>query len=76
MCRYIFIYFKITDINDPVVISNLPLTITVLENMVIGTNVFNVSYSDDDTLQTHTFSLTSSPTSGLSYFRVSSSKYI
>ncbi|XP_045187476.2 cadherin-23-like [Mercenaria mercenaria] len=62
----------ISDINDPVSISNLPLTITVIENAAIGTTVYTVSYSDLDTSQTHTISMTSSPTSGLTYFSVDS----
>jgi hypothetical protein len=65
-------YFT-TDINDPVIISNLPLTITVVENTAVGTVVFNVSYSDSDTFQAHTFSMATSGT-GLTYFSISSSE--
>ncbi|XP_060585336.1 cadherin-23-like [Ruditapes philippinarum] len=61
----------VADINDPVIISNLPLTITVVENTAVGTVVFNVSYSDSDTFQAHTFSMATSGT-GLTYFSISS----
>ncbi|XP_045159272.2 cadherin-23-like [Mercenaria mercenaria] len=62
----------VSDINDPVSISNLPLTISVIENTAVGTTVYTVSYSDLDTSQTYTISMTSSPTSGLTYFSIDS----
>ncbi|XP_053376788.1 cadherin-23-like [Mercenaria mercenaria] len=63
----------IEDINDPVLITNLPLTssYTVPENTALSSSVFTVSFSDQDT-QTWTFSMSSTPGTGLSYFSLDS----
>ncbi|XP_053376789.1 cadherin-23-like [Mercenaria mercenaria] len=63
----------IQGINDPVLITNLPLTSSyvVPENTALSSSVFTVSYSDQDT-QTWTFSMSSTPGTGLSYFSLDS----
>ncbi|XP_052762071.1 cadherin EGF LAG seven-pass G-type receptor 2-like [Mya arenaria] len=61
----------LADINDPVILTNLPSTVTITENVAVGTSVFDVSYSDSDASQTRTFAITSSsPTSGTGYFTI------
>jgi hypothetical protein len=61
----------ISDINDPVLINNLPLanSYTVQENTPLSSSVFAVSISDQDA-QTWTYSMTSTPASGASYFSI------
>ena len=61
-----------TDINDPVSITNLPLTVTVIENTAVATSVYTVSYNDLDISQSHTISMSSTPNSGLTYFSIDS----
>ncbi|XP_053376790.1 protocadherin Fat 4-like [Mercenaria mercenaria] len=67
----------IKDINDPVLLTNLPLTSSyvVPENSALSSSVFTVSFSDQDT-QTWTFSMSSTPGTGLSYFSLDSSGLI
>lgn len=67
----------IQDINDPVLISNLPLasSLSVPENTPLSTSVFTVSYSDQDT-QTWTFTESYTPGTGSSYFSLDSSGLI
>ncbi|WAR16998.1 hypothetical protein MAR_031592 [Mya arenaria] len=48
----------LADINDPVILTNLPSTVTITENVAVGTSVFDVSYSDSDASQTRTFAIT------------------
>ena len=62
--------FSLPDINDPVALTNLPVSTSVIENVAVGTTVYTVSYSDQDTTQSHVFSMTSSPASGHSYFTI------
>lgn len=64
-----------TEINDPVVVEGLPLSLSVTENVATGTLVYTVSYSDQDTTQSHTYSMTSSPASGLTYFAIDNSMF-
>ena len=61
--------------NDPVLIANLPhgSDIPIAENSALGAVVFDVNYADNDTGQTHTFTLASSPVSGMTYFEINSS---
>ncbi|XP_060559152.1 protocadherin-like protein [Ruditapes philippinarum] len=63
----------IKDINDPVLINNLPLanSYTVQENTPLASSVFDVSISDQDT-QTWTYSMASTPGTGSSYFSINS----
>lgn len=63
----------IADINDPVLISNLPLaaSVPVSENSALSSSVFQVSVSDQNN-QTMTYSMSSSPGSGLTYFSLDS----
>ncbi|KAL4229501.1 hypothetical protein ACF0H5_012541 [Mactra antiquata] len=63
----------IADLNDPVVINNLPVTRVVAENTVITTSVFDVNFTDIDTSQSHSFSMSSTPTDGLTYFFIDGS---
>ena len=67
-------YCIFLDINDPVILSNLPLSsaITVFENTALSSTVFTASYSDIDVTQSHVFTMTSSPSSGLTYFTIDS----
>ncbi|WAR14433.1 FAT4-like protein [Mya arenaria] len=59
----------ITDINDPVHITNLPSSVTVTENVAVGTSLFDVTYTDVDVTQTHSIAITSAnPASGTNYF--------
>ncbi|KAL4229500.1 hypothetical protein ACF0H5_012540 [Mactra antiquata] len=60
----------IADLNDPVVINNLPITRVVAENSAIGTSVFDVNFTDIDTSQPHSFSMSSTPTDGLTYLDI------
>lgn len=62
--------FHVSDINDPVTLSNLPISLAVAENTAVGTSLFTVSFNDVDTSQAHTISMTSTPTSGLNYFTI------
>ena len=68
-------FLYILDINDPVQLSNLPIAspLTISENTALATAVYTVLYSDIDTSQAHTFTMTSSPTSGSTYFSIDSS---
>ena len=71
--------FSCVDINDAVTISNLPLpaALSLAENTALATQVFTVSYQDQDTSQAHTFTMTSSPSTGTNYFSIdSSSKFL
>ncbi|KAK3611794.1 hypothetical protein CHS0354_014146 [Potamilus streckersoni] len=65
----------ITDINGAVNINNLPLgsALTVPENTAIGNSVFQISITDSNVGDTHTYTMTSSPGSGLSFFGINSS---
>lgn len=67
-----------SDINDPVTITNLPLSVSVSvpENSVLATPVFTVSIQDVDAGQAHSYTLTSSPAVGTSYFAIDSSGVI
>ncbi|XP_052820082.1 protocadherin gamma-B1-like [Mya arenaria] len=56
-------------INDPVHITNLPSSVTVTENVAVGTSLFDVTYTDVDVTQTHSIAITSAnPASGTNYF--------
>ncbi|XP_048727546.1 serine-rich adhesin for platelets-like [Ostrea edulis] len=61
---------KITDINTPPVVTNLPTTVHVPENTAASTTIFTVTKSDANALDTHTWTSTSSPTSGDLYFTI------
>lgn len=64
----------IADINSAPTLTNLPLSspISVSENSGLGMSVFQVSYSDIDTSDTHVILATFSPSSGGSIFTVDS----
>lgn len=64
----------IADINSAPTLTNLPLSspISVSENSALGMSVFQVSYSDIDTSDTHVILATFSPSSGGSIFTVDS----
>ncbi|KAL3856367.1 hypothetical protein ACJMK2_011135 [Sinanodonta woodiana] len=65
----------ISGINSKPVISNLPLSsaLSVSENTALGTSVFKVSVTDADVGNTHTFTMTSSPGTGMNYFSINTS---
>lgn len=64
----------VTDINSAPILTNLPLSspVSVSENSALGVSVFQVSYSDIDTSDTHVILATFSPSSGGSIFTVDS----
>ncbi|XP_055996535.1 cadherin-23-like isoform X2 [Ostrea edulis] len=64
---------KITDVNTPPVVTNLPTTVSVPENTAASTTIFTVTKSDVNSLDTHTWTSTISPTSGDPYFTIDSS---
>lgn len=62
---YFHIFCFIEDINDIPVISNLgvtSLTQTIDENSGVAAAVYDVDFTDDNIVDTHTFSATYSPT--------------
>ena len=63
------------DINYVPVITNLPLpsSLVVSENSASGLSVFQVSVQDNDNGDTHTYTMTSSPSIGMLYFTVDAS---
>ncbi|KAL3857781.1 hypothetical protein ACJMK2_012417 [Sinanodonta woodiana] len=65
----------ITGINSAPTITNLPLAsnLSVAEGTALGTSVFAVSVSDLNIGDNHTFTMTSTPGSGMNYFSISSS---
>ncbi|KAL3855401.1 hypothetical protein ACJMK2_014612 [Sinanodonta woodiana] len=65
----------IADINGAVNINNLPLgsALTVPENTAIGNSVFQISITDPNPGDTHTYTMTSSPGNGLNFFKIDSS---
>ncbi|XP_048744688.2 cadherin-23-like isoform X2 [Ostrea edulis] len=64
---------KITDVNTPPLVTNLPTTVSVPENTAASTTIFTVTKSDINSLDTHTWTSTISPTSGHLYFTIDSS---
>uniref|UniRef100_K1PJ82 Cadherin-23 n=1 Tax=Magallana gigas TaxID=29159 RepID=K1PJ82_MAGGI len=64
----------LVDINSAPILTNLPLSspVSVSENSALGVSVFQVSYSDIDTSDTHVILATFSPSSGGSIFTVDS----
>ncbi|KAL3861471.1 hypothetical protein ACJMK2_007505 [Sinanodonta woodiana] len=65
----------ITDINGAVSINNLPLgsALPIFENTALSTSVFQVSVTDSNVGDTHTYTMTSSPGSGMNYFSIDGS---
>ncbi|KAK3576699.1 hypothetical protein CHS0354_024311 [Potamilus streckersoni] len=65
----------ISGINSKPIISNLPLSsaLSVPENTALRTSVFTVSVSDADIEDTHTFTMTSSPGTGMNHFFINTS---
>ncbi|KAK3589768.1 hypothetical protein CHS0354_021098 [Potamilus streckersoni] len=65
----------ITDINSAVNIVNLPLgsALSVPENTVLGKAIYQISISDPDVGNNHTYSMTSLSGTGMSYFAINSS---
>ncbi|KAL3853881.1 hypothetical protein ACJMK2_013180, partial [Sinanodonta woodiana] len=65
----------ITDLNSAVNINNLPLgsALTVSENTVLGTAIYQISISDPDVGNNHTYSMASLSGSGMNYFAINSS---
>ncbi|KAK3581873.1 hypothetical protein CHS0354_000289 [Potamilus streckersoni] len=65
----------ITDINGAVSINNLPLgsALPVFENTALSTSIFQVSVTDPNAGDTHTYTMTSSPGSGMNYFSIDGS---
>lgn len=51
-------------------VTNLPTTVHVPENTAASTTIFTVTKSDANALDTHTWTSTSSPTSGDLYFTI------
>ena len=49
--------FIIADINEDPVLTNLPVSVPVNENVVVGTSVYTVSVLDNDAGQTQMFTL-------------------
>ena len=47
----------IADINEDPVLTNLPVSVPVNENVVVGTSVYTVSVLDNDAGQTQMFTL-------------------
>ncbi|XP_062573085.1 cadherin EGF LAG seven-pass G-type receptor 2-like [Saccostrea cucullata] len=64
---------KITDVNTPPVVTNLPTTVSVPENTAASTTIFTATKSDVNSLDTHTWTSTISPASGSLYFTMDSS---
>lgn len=63
---------KISDINTAPVITNLPTTVSVAENTAATTDVYTVTKTDVNSLDTHTWTSTISPASGSLYFTIDS----
>ncbi|XP_052212233.1 protocadherin Fat 3-like [Dreissena polymorpha] len=55
----------VTDLNNAPSFFNLPQSVPIDENVVVGTTVFTVSFTDPDDVNTHTFTLAAS-----SYFQI------
>ncbi|GFN77851.1 cadherin egf lag seven-pass g-type receptor 2 [Plakobranchus ocellatus] len=67
----------ITDINTTPQLTNLPATIQVKEDTVIGTTVFTLSVYDDDGDSSHSFLTSFSPASGVGFFGLeNNSRYL
>ncbi|CAG2211215.1 unnamed protein product [Mytilus edulis] len=64
----------VLDINYVPVIRNLPLpsALVVSENSALGLSIFQVSIQDNDGADTHTYTMTSSPSDGVLYFDINS----
>ncbi|VDI71001.1 Hypothetical predicted protein [Mytilus galloprovincialis] len=64
----------VLDINYVPVIKNLPLpsALVVSENSALGLSIFQVSIQDNDGADTHTYTMTSSPSDGVLYFDINS----
>ncbi|VDI13027.1 protocadherin Fat 4 [Mytilus galloprovincialis] len=64
----------VLDINYVPVIKNLPLpsALVVSENSLLGLSIFQISIQDNDGHDTHTYSMTSSPSDGVLYFDINS----
>ena len=69
------VFFKFLDINNAPTMTNLPLVSSQLveENAALGSSVFQVSISDADSGQTHTYSATFSPGWASTYFTIGAS---
>ncbi|XP_076113799.1 cadherin EGF LAG seven-pass G-type receptor 1-like [Mytilus galloprovincialis] len=65
----------VLDINYVPVIKNLPLpsALVVSENSALGLSIFQVSIQDNDGADTHTYTMMSFPSDGVSYFDINPS---
>lgn len=68
--KFIFFWLIIPDINTAPTITNLPLAsaVSVPENSALGVSVFQLSFSDLDTTDTHVVTATYTPSSGGTIF--------
>ena len=68
--------YSLSAVNDPPVISSLPIpeTIFIIENTPLSTTLYHVIAEDSNTADTVVIDVEYGPTSGSSYFDVSSCK--
>lgn len=69
---YIPIFFAFIDINDDPELTNLPTSINVLENLPLGTSVFQASATDTDSSDPKVFRASFNKDWAAKYFRVDS----